>query len=83
MDPEVMLFAPCGYSLRAAAAEAQRCLAHPDWQWLERRAIWALDANGLTSRPGPRIVDGIEAIARIGNPSLFSPVDPLHATRVQ
>lgn len=83
MDPEIVLFAPCGYSLSAAAAEARRCLAAADWQWLADRTVWALDANGLTSRPGPRIVDGIEAIARIGNPTLFSPVDPLHAFRVQ
>jgi len=82
-QPEILLFAPCGYSLEAAAAEAGRCLALPEWAWVGDRQVWALDANGLTSRPGPRVVDGIEAIARIGNPLLFTPLDPTHALRIR
>lgn len=82
-EPEIVLFAPCGYSLDAAAAEARRCLALPAWGWLAGRQVWALDANGLTSRPGPRVVDGIEAMARIFNPSLFTEVAGAHAVRVR
>jgi iron complex transport system substrate-binding protein len=82
-DPEVVLFAPCGYPVDGAAAEARACLAKPEWAWLAGKAVWAMDANGLTSRPGPRVVDGIEAMACIFNPSCFSPIDPRHAVRVQ
>lgn len=81
-DPEILIFAPCGYGVQAAAAEARACLARPEWAWAANRIVWAMDANGLTTRPGPRIVDGIEAMARIFNPSLFSPIDRRHATRV-
>ena len=81
-EPEIVLIAPCGYSLAAARTEALRLLRHPDWAWLAGRQVWALDANGLVSRPGPRVVEGIEAMARIFNPSLFSAIDPLHAVRV-
>ena len=81
-QPEIVLIAPCGYGLAAARAEALRLLSHPDWAWLAGRQVWALDANGLVSRPGPRVVEGIEAMARIFNPSLFSALDPLHAVRV-
>ena len=81
-QPEIVLIAPCGYGLAAARAEALRLLNHPDWAWLAGRQVWALDANGLVSRPGPRVVEGIEAMARIFNPSLFSALDPLHAVRV-
>lgn len=81
-DPEFVFFAPCGYSLARAAAEAQQLLRHPDWTWLEGRQVWALDANGLVSRPGPRIVDGIEAMARVMNPMIFSRLDERHARRV-
>ena len=81
-EPEIVLIAPCGYSLAAARAEALRLLGHPAWAWLAGRQVWALDANGLVSRPGPRVVEGIEAMARIFNPSLFSAIDPLHAVRV-
>ena len=81
-EPDIVLIAPCGYSLARAKAEAMRLLRHDDWKWLAGRQLWALDANGLVSRPGPRVVEGIEAMARIFNPGLFSPVDPLHAERV-
>lgn len=81
-NPDIVLIAPCGYSVQAAADEARACLAQPEWSWLAGKQVWALDANGLTSRPGPRVVDGIEAMARIFNPEYFSPIDPRHAVRV-
>ena len=81
-DPEIVLVAPCGYSLAAAKAEAHQLLAHENWRWLAGRQVWAIDANGLTSRPGPRVVEGLEAMARIFNPTLFSAIDPVHAERV-
>jgi len=81
-EPEIVIIAPCGYTLAASKAEALRLLAHPDWAWLAGRQVWAIDANGLISRPGPRVVEGIEAMARIFNPTLFSALDPLHAVRV-
>jgi len=82
-DPQFVLFAPCGYSLAASVAEAKRCLALPQWSWLAGRQVWALDANGLVSRPGPRIVDGIEAMARVFNPGLFTGIDGRHTRRVE
>ncbi|AMW04137.1 ABC transporter substrate-binding protein [Gemmatimonas phototrophica] len=82
-DPDIVLFAPCGYSLAAATAEAKRCLTLPEWSWMAGKQVWALDANGLTSRPGPRVVDGIEAMASIFAPTLFSPVETHHAVKVE
>lgn len=81
-QPQIVFVAPCGYSLRAATDEAKRLVQHDAWQWLHNAQVWALDANGLISRPGPRVVDGIEAMARVMNPGLFSAVDPKHAVRV-
>ena len=81
-EPEFVFIAPCGYSLKAAAAEAMRLLADDKWSWLKERQVWALDACGLVSRPGPRVVDGIETMARVMNPSLFNAVDSRHAVRV-
>jgi iron complex transport system substrate-binding protein len=81
-QPEFVFIAPCGYHLDGALREAERLLRDPAWKWLLRRQVWALDANGLVSRPGPRIVDGIETMARVMNPILFSRVDERHARRV-
>jgi iron complex transport system substrate-binding protein len=81
-DPEIVVIAPCGYDLERARAEAMRVLGEPLWSVLDGRSLWALDANALTSRPGPRIVDGIEVMARIFNPSLFPPLDESFAWRL-
>jgi iron complex transport system substrate-binding protein len=34
--------------------------------------LWAIDANALVVRPGPRLVDGVEAIASILHPQAFA-----------
>ena len=71
-DPEVLIFAPCGYDASRAAAEGRRVLERPEWAALAAgRRVWAVDANGLVSRPGPRLVDGIELFAEIMHPGLF------------
>ncbi len=79
---EIVCVAPCGYDLGRAAAEAQALLADPAWRWLRACDVWALDGNALTSRPGPRLVDTIETMARIFNPSLFPPTDARLAERM-
>jgi iron complex transport system substrate-binding protein len=81
-DPEVVLVAPCGYDLARAATEARSLLAEPAWAWLAGRAVWALDANAYLSRPGPRLVDGVELMARVFHPALFGAPDPARAARV-
>jgi iron complex transport system substrate-binding protein len=83
-NPEVLLVAPCGYELPRARAEAGRLLADPRWKWLRESGcrVWAMDGNGLTSRPGPRIVDGVEVMARIFNGELFSALDPSHGVEL-
>jgi iron complex transport system substrate-binding protein len=74
-DPEVIVIAPCGYDLPRAVQEGERLLALPDWQWARTRRIFALDANAFASRPGPRLVDGVEILAALFNPTLFPSVD--------
>jgi iron complex transport system substrate-binding protein len=81
-DPEVIVIAPCGYDASRAERAAQELLERREWAWARDRRVWAVDANGLVSRPGPRLVDGIELFARLFNPALFSPVDDSHALAV-
>jgi iron complex transport system substrate-binding protein len=69
--PDVLLFAPCGYDLDRATREAAETLSAEAWQWARDRVAWAIDANSLTSRPGPRVVDGVETFARLFHPTLF------------
>ncbi|HVT37558.1 MAG TPA: cobalamin-binding protein [Gemmatimonadaceae bacterium] len=80
--PDIVLVAPCGYTLDRSIEEANRLAARAEWSFLRTSAVWALDANALTSRPGPRLVDGIEVMARIFNPGIFSALGDLRALRI-
>ena len=63
-DPDVVVVAPCGFGRDDAAEQARSVLEHLP----ERAAVWAIDADGLVVRPGPRLVDGIEALASVFHP---------------
>lgn len=81
-NPDVLVIAPCGYDLRRAREEARRLLALDEWAWVRERRVWAIDANAFASRPGPRLVAGVEILARIFHPPLLSPLDPAHGERI-
>jgi iron complex transport system substrate-binding protein len=70
-NPEIVLIAPCGYDAARAFDEGRALLASPDWQWAARLPVWAIDGNAVVSRPGPRVVDGVELFAALFNPQLF------------
>ena len=64
--PEVVVCAPCGYGLeqsRELAHEVVRAGVLP-----ADAAVWAVDANASFARPGPRLVDGVEALAGLLHP---------------
>ena len=66
--PDVALLLPCGLSLDEVVSEAEALADRPEWRALPavaNGAVWALDANAWFSRPGPRLLDGIEALRAI------------------
>ena len=60
---DITIFMPCGFDLEGAVAQAQGLLAHP--QAAELGRIVAVDANAYFSRPGPRVVDGVELLEEL------------------
>jgi iron complex transport system substrate-binding protein len=65
-EPEVVVCAPCGYGLDQSVSLARdvvRSRVLP-----EGTAVFAVDANASFARPGPRLVDGVEALAGILHP---------------
>lgn len=70
-DPDVLLLMPCGFDAQRAVSESVELRAHPGWRDLRAvRAgdVYAVDGNAYFSRPGPRVVDGIELLASIIHP---------------
>jgi iron complex transport system substrate-binding protein len=77
---EIVIVAPCGYRLDGAALLAEDVV---------RRSVlpvgaevWAVDADAVVVRPGPRVVDGVELFASILHPDLVGDPDPETARRV-
>ncbi|BCY07768.1 ABC transporter substrate-binding protein [Actinoplanes sp. L3-i22] len=76
--PDVVLVTPCGYHLAGAVRQAESVRSHfPGAQ------VWAIDGDGLVVRPGPRLVDGVEAIAAILHPDVVPAARPETIRRVQ
>ena len=72
--PEVVLFMPCGYYLEEAEDEVQTFLHHPefaDTPAARNGNVFAVDATSYFSRPGPRIVDGLEIMAWAVHPEAY------------
>jgi iron complex transport system substrate-binding protein len=65
--PDLILVTPCGYDLAGAAAQASAVSTALN-DALPGVPVWAVDGNALVVRPGPRLVDGVEAIAAILHP---------------
>lgn len=74
-DPDILILLPCGLDLERILREYES-LSH-NHQWNSLRAVqtdmvFALDALSYFSRPSPRIITGIEILAKIFNPQCFS-----------
>ena len=66
-DPDVVIVAPCGFDLLKTKAAIAELDATPQWRLLRANRsgrVLALDGNSYLSRPGPRLVEASEIIAR-------------------
>jgi len=69
--PEVVVAMPCGYDTARAEREAEGYASQ--LASLGARQVVAVDASSYFSRPGPRLVDGLELLASILHPELVEP----------
>jgi iron complex transport system substrate-binding protein len=67
-DPDVIVAMPCGFDEAGAREQLGTVAGRPEWRSLRAvrgGQVHPVDANGCFSRPGPRLVDGVERLARI------------------
>lgn len=80
MGAEVVVVMPCGWNAERAADEAD---AHADeLAALGADRIHAVDAAASFSRPGPRLIDGVELLAQLLHPDRVDPPAGISHRRV-
>ena len=83
--PEVIVLIPCGYYKEDILRQLPHANLPAGWNELpavKNGEVWATDATSYFSRPGPRVVEGVEILARILHPEIFGPPDDEQAVRV-
>ena len=84
-DPEVLVIMPCGFNLQQTMKQIWNVFGRygsgSSDQFLELSAVrngrvYAVDANSYFARPGPRVVEGAELLARLIHPTLFTNEPP-------
>jgi iron complex transport system substrate-binding protein len=69
-QPDVVIVMPCGYDAEIAHREAE--MHRDELARVGAGEVVAVDAAAYFSRPGPRIIDGLELLAHILHPELVS-----------
>ena len=85
-QPEVIIFMPCGFDVKRGLQDVPIMTALEDWAALpavRNQRVYVIDASAYTSRSGPRLVTGLEIMAEMIHPELFSGLIPeAGATRI-
>jgi iron complex transport system substrate-binding protein len=84
-QPEMVLLMPCGFGVGETVQAFERIADADGWRDIPAtylNQIYALAANDYFSRPGPRVVDGLELIAGLLHPGRVSPPGLDRAQRV-
>jgi len=79
-EPDVIALMPCGFGAERAASEAEVLWELDGWATLpavRKGRVYALDGNSFFSRPGPRLVDGLEILAHTFHPDRIAKVPPV------
>jgi len=79
--PEIVVFMPCGYELDQAVTEGRQLLGRSELTGAS--AVFAVDATSYFSRPGPRLVDGVEILAWALHPESVPAPSPGRVQRLR
>lgn len=71
--PDILLIAPCGYTAEQARNEYAGLALPAEWSAIpavRNNRVYAIEANSYVSRPGPRLVTGVAALAKLFHPDV-------------
>ena len=83
--PDVIVLIPCGYYTADILRQLPNTRFPSNWREIpavKNNEVWALDASSYFSRPAPRVVDGVEILAKIFHPAIFGEPTETEAVRV-
>lgn len=75
-EADVLITSPCGYYLDEAGGQAREVAARPEIAELpaiRNGEVYVVDGTSVVTRPGPRVVDGVEAFASVLHPDVMPP----------
>lgn len=78
-DPDILVLMPCGFSIERTLREAHVLTELEGWHELSAvkdEQVFVVEASAYFNRPGPRIVTGLEILAEIIHPEIFSGLAP-------
>jgi iron complex transport system substrate-binding protein len=67
-DPDVLVLAPCGFTLERIMQDVPLLRQHPSWRSLravKTGRVYAIDGNAYINRSGPRLVESAEILGRV------------------
>ena len=77
--PEVIIMMPCGFDVKRILQDVPLMADREGWTSLpavQNNRVYVIDASAYTSRSGPRLVEGLEIMAEMIHPELFSGMIP-------
>ncbi len=84
-DPEVLVLMPCGFDVERTVLDSRELARRPGWRTIravKEGRVFATNGSAYFSRPGPRLVDGLELLASMIHPDEFGRDMPRERARL-
>jgi iron complex transport system substrate-binding protein len=78
-DPDVIVVTPCGFDVSKGLKDIHMLTERDGWESLaavKNGQVYVVDASAYFSRSGPRLVNGLEIMAEILHPEIFTGLVP-------
>ena len=78
-QPDVIVFLPCGFDVKRGLQDVPLLVEKEGWADIpavRNNRVYVIDASAYASRSGPRLVVGLEILAEMIHPELFSGMVP-------